>query len=798
MGLDVEDSVLTHARALIAAANLTHQIGLAKVAPGPLPLPQASFDLVFSKDSIIHIPDKHALMAEVYRVLRPGGWFRASDWLIGTEGTPSPAMQAYIAAEGLDFGMASPATYHAALHSAGFTDITVTSRNLWYRALARTELARLQSDQGAAIALTVGRDFVDQNIDIWTRMITVLDSGEHCPSHLAAPNRAKPKPLHSPAAFVMRAPLRAGGQAGYALDCKSKKIGSIPIPASTYLSFICNNRIAMADVTDLLRLAPFNLDQTAVDWVRQTKAAMTTAEKVGQLFVFLSMGRDPGEPDRLARLKPAGITRNFTSDAAYEAGFITAIQAQAKIPLFVSADLEGSRMSLPFGTAVPNPLALAAVDDVQASRTIARIMATEGRAIGINWSFTPVLDINAAFRSAIVATRSFGADIDVIERQSLAQIAEFQSHGLAATVKHWPGEGHDDRDQHLLTTINPLSIADWQTRFGRLYKAAIGAGVMSVMSAHIAFPAYILAKNPDAGIEAYRPASISRALNIDLLRGELGFNGLIVSDSTGMAGFGAWGHRTQMLPQVIENGCDIILFSPYPDADVALITAAVADGRISPERLDQAVTRVLGLKAWTGLHHGAPAVNLAALGLPADQTAADAVTARAPTLVKDVRGLLPLSPTRHRRVLVLSTGVVMPSAPHPLAFDLPQMLRDEGFEVTMFETGMVPVAADWDLMLYLFGEETLLARGRIFLDWARITGHFGAAMARYWHDIPTLMVSFGYPYYLYDAPRAPTYVNAYTTMVPMQRAVVDCLLGRAEWNRTSPVDAFCGLPDARF
>jgi len=549
---------------------------------------------------------------------------------------------------------------------------------------------------------------------------------------------------------------------------------------------------------DLLRLAPFHLDDAAISWVRDTKSAMTLDEKVGQLFVFHSMGRDPGELDRLARLKPAGITRNFTADADFEAGFITALQRQSKVPMFVSADLEGSRMSLAFGTAVPNPLALAALDDIEASRSIARIMATEARAVGVNWSFTPVIDINAAFRSAIVATRGFGADVAVIERQALTQIAEFQAQGLAATVKHWPGEGYDDRDQHLLTTINPQSMADWQATFGRLYRAAIEAGVMAVMSAHIALPSHILAQNPDAGIEAYRPASVSRALNIDLLRGDLGFNGLIVSDATPMAGFGAWGSRAQMLPEVIEHGCDIILFSHDAEADVALITAAVADGRISAMRLDQALTRVLGLKAWAKLHHGATAVNVAAVGTVANRDAAAQITARVPTLVKDVQRLLPLSPTRHRRVLIVSTGVVMPFVPHPLPFDLPEMLRAEGFEVTLFEPAMKPDPADWDLMLYLLGEETLLTRGRIFLDWARITGHFGAAMARYWHDIPTLMISFGYPYYLYDAPRAPTYVNAYTTMVPMQQAVVDCLMGRADWNRNSPVDAFCGLPDARY
>ncbi len=186
VGLDVEDAVLTHARALIADASLSGRIGLVKVAPGPLPFPPQCFDVVFSKDSIIHIPDKHALMRQVCRVLRPGGWFIASDWLIGTDGPPSPEMAAYIAAEGLDFGMASPARYRDAMAQAGFAAVQTVSRNAWYREQARVELARLQGDAGAAAARIVGADFVAQNIAIWSRMIPVLDSGEHCPTHLFA------------------------------------------------------------------------------------------------------------------------------------------------------------------------------------------------------------------------------------------------------------------------------------------------------------------------------------------------------------------------------------------------------------------------------------------------------------------------------------------------------------------------------------------------------------------------------------------------------------------------------------
>lgn len=185
-GIDVEDTVLTRAREVISDAGLSDRIGCLKVVPGPLPFPPSTFDIVFSKDSIVHIPDKHALMREVFRVLRPGGWFIASDWLIGHDGAPSAEMAAYIAAEGLDFGMASPGRYREAIVEAGFTDITITSRNLWYRDTARSELDRLKGPVGQAAAKLVGQDFVDDNIGIWQRMIPVLDTGEHCPTHLKA------------------------------------------------------------------------------------------------------------------------------------------------------------------------------------------------------------------------------------------------------------------------------------------------------------------------------------------------------------------------------------------------------------------------------------------------------------------------------------------------------------------------------------------------------------------------------------------------------------------------------------
>jgi len=184
IGLDVEETVCATARARAATAGVAERVEIRRVEPGPIPLPDASADLVFSKDLIVHIEDKHALAADVFRVLRPGGWFAASDWLIGHDGEPSPEMAAYIAAEDLDFRMASPARYRDALESAGFADIRLVNRNPWYREQAKAELARLEGPERPEFeALLPGGDLEGQ-LATWRAMIHVLGTGEHCPHHL--------------------------------------------------------------------------------------------------------------------------------------------------------------------------------------------------------------------------------------------------------------------------------------------------------------------------------------------------------------------------------------------------------------------------------------------------------------------------------------------------------------------------------------------------------------------------------------------------------------------------------------
>lgn len=186
IGVDVELPVLARAEARAAAASCSDQVDFILAAPGPLPVSDGSVDIVFSKDAMVHIADKETLFTDIFRVLRPGGVLAAGDWLTSHDDTPSAAMQRYLAAEGLSFGMASADRYRRAMTLAGFQDVTLTDRNAWYRDVARGELERLRGPLYDVAAAAVGPAYVDKNILTWQAMLVVLDSGEHRPTHLRA------------------------------------------------------------------------------------------------------------------------------------------------------------------------------------------------------------------------------------------------------------------------------------------------------------------------------------------------------------------------------------------------------------------------------------------------------------------------------------------------------------------------------------------------------------------------------------------------------------------------------------
>lgn len=556
---------------------------------------------------------------------------------------------------------------------------------------------------------------------------------------------------------------------------------------------------------DSLRLAPFNLDDDAIAWVAETRDSLTLDARLRQLFNVLQMGNDPEKIAQLVDAQPGGITRILRHDVDAAADALRLFTTRCQIPLLVSGDLEGGAIGIPGGTALPNQLGLAATGSTELARESIEVIAAEGLALGYNWTFTPVVDINSAFRSSIVATRSYGSNIDTIKVQARVNVATFQKNGIAACIKHWPGEGFDDRDQHLVTTLNPLSVANWQARFGNVYRDLIDAGVMTVMSAHIAFPAYARSQGADE-LEACRPACVSALLNQKLLREELGFNGLIVSDATGMAGFAAWDAREKMVPECISGGCDMLLFPNDMEEDLRFLHAAVADGRLSEARVEEAVTRVLGLKAALGLHRKSiearspsAATVRAVLRQPAHLEVERRLASASITLVKDVQQTLPLSLAKHQRI-VLATDPNrrgFAGAP-PVPLTLPELLRERGFEVRDYDPAQPPTAENADLVLYLLAQESLLGQSWIGLDWAALHGGFPHSMHRFWRELPCVLISFGHPYYLYQAPRMPCVINAYTALQPMQDAVLRKLLGEEPFTAISPVDASCGLPDARF
>ena len=183
VGIDVEEPVCREARQKVLALRVSDKVEIHQISPEyPMPFEAESFDIVFSKDSIVHIPDKESMCHESFRLLKPGGWFVASDWLISHDDAPSAEMVAYLKLEDLDFGMASPTRYRTALQAAGFDHVSLRNRNRWYFEEAKGELARMMNDRPRFDA-TMGKEEIDIQVELWQAMLVVLENGEHCPHH---------------------------------------------------------------------------------------------------------------------------------------------------------------------------------------------------------------------------------------------------------------------------------------------------------------------------------------------------------------------------------------------------------------------------------------------------------------------------------------------------------------------------------------------------------------------------------------------------------------------------------------
>ncbi|MGB4777335.1 glycoside hydrolase family 3 protein [Microbacterium sp.] len=560
-----------------------------------------------------------------------------------------------------------------------------------------------------------------------------------------------------------------------------------------------------------LTASPFSLDDDAVSWVHETRGRMTTEEKIGQLFCLITYTNDPGYLGYLTRgLHVGGVMlRTMGIDEATEA--VATLQQTSDVPLLISANLEGGADQTLIGaTHVGSNMAIAATDSVDRVREAAGVIAREARAAGINWAFTPVVDIDLNFRNPITNTRTFGADAEKVAAFGAAYVEALQSEGVAASVKHFPGDGVDERDQHLLASVNTMSVDEWDQSFGVVYRRSIEAGAKTVMVGHIMLPEYSRALRPSIADRDIMPGLVAEELLNDLLRDRLGFNGLIVSDSTTMAGMATVLPRREAVPRVIAAGCDMFLFTKNLEEDFEFMREGVANGVLSQSRLDDAVTRILALKASLGLHREVPIPDAphSEIGRPANAAIAARVADESITLVKEEPGVLPITAARYPRVLVYAIdaggSAIGQGAKAGVVDALVTKLQEAGHDVTRFVPGggwegMAAPTADvidhQDLILYVANLSTKSNQTVVRIEWAE---PMGADVPAYIPAVPTVFVSLENPYHLLDAPRVRTYVNTYGSSPEVLDAVIAKLQGEAEFTGTSPVDAFVGRWDTRL
>ncbi len=561
-----------------------------------------------------------------------------------------------------------------------------------------------------------------------------------------------------------------------------------------------------------LKAKPFYLTDDDIQWVETTLAGLTDDEKIAQLFCLIAYSSAEGYLKHLALdIKPGGLMcRVMPVHEVVDT--VRVLQENSKIPMLIAANLEkGGDGIADEGTTLGSPMQIAATDDDENGYRLGVVCGREGSAVGANWAFAPIIDIDYNFRNPITNTRTFGSDAERVGRMGVQYVRGVQEHGLAASIKHFPGDGVDERDQHLVTSINSLSCDEWDATFGQVYQACIDAGALTVMAGHIMQPAYSRKLRPGLADQDLLPASLAPELITDLLRDQLGFNGLVITDATAMAGMAIPMPRAQAVPQAIAAGCDMFLFTRNLEEDFAYMQQGVADGVITPERLHDALTRILGLKAALKLHKKpvVPTLDEAVkvLGSAEHLAWARAIADQGITLVKDTANLLPISLEKHKRVLLydLQNGESYFGGGKTPALDIfTRLLTAEGFAIERFDPSrgmeglMQPstaVTGQYDLIIYLAQLATKSNQTVVRIEWSM---PMGANVPIYMTSVPTLFISVENPYHLLDVPRVPTYINTYSPSETTLTALVDKLLGRSPFTGVSPVDAFCGLWDTRL
>lgn len=519
-------------------------------------------------------------------------------------------------------------------------------------------------------------------------------------------------------------------------------------------------------------------------WVESTFDAMTIEEKVGHLMCPSVGGKSEQEIADLLGQCPVGCAffSDWSSDEVRQG--VQALQKHSRLPVMIAADMERGPA---FGTVFPNAMGCSAAQAEHLMEQRGRITAREARAAGIHWSFAPCVDIGYNFQNVETSLRAWGDRPDQVIRMVVPLIRGMQADGLlAATAKHFPGTGMDDRDQHLCTAVNPLSVEDWMATYGRVWKACFDAGVMAVMPGHISLPA--LEGLEDRPADAM-PATLNARLQDELLRQRLGFEGVIVSDAGVMIGCASRIRNEDLMLRNILTGGDVFLFPVLP-RDFKTMMQALEQGQISTERIDRSVRRVLKMKARLGVHEAAHC------DPPSKQQNREAVELTghiSDTSVTILRndGTIPVKLPPKARLLTVTVknnkDVREPYRCPPLDV-IDQELTARGYQVdhldTPAHTELQQAVADYDWIFINLHNPMHSMIGNLRLI-HRMAMCFWEA---FWVGHPKVTwTSFGNPYHLYEFPHWPNMVLTWGHSEHTQRAAVKVWLGEMEAKGRCPV-----------
>ncbi|MFI6344043.1 glycoside hydrolase family 3 protein [Streptomyces sp. NPDC050560] len=545
--------------------------------------------------------------------------------------------------------------------------------------------------------------------------------------------------------------------------------------------------------------------------LRRLISRMTLQEKVGQLFVMRVYGHSATEPDQAdvdANLSEIGVRTAAELIAEYRVGGIiyfswahntrdphqiadlsNGIQraglAQPRgLPLLISTDQEYgtvARVGAP-ATLLPGAMALGAGGSPADARTAAAIGGAELRAMGIRQDYAPDADVNVNPANPVIGVRSFGADPEAVARMAAAQVKGYQGAGIATASKHFPGHGDTATDSHYGFPVIEHTREQWDTLDAPPFRAAIAAGIDSVMTAHIMVPAL-----DDSG----DPATLSHPILTGILRGELGYDGVVVTDSLGMAGVREKYGDDRVPVLALKAGVDQLLNPPDLDLAWNAVLDAVRGGELTEQRLDASLLRILRLKARRGLfdepyvtRRGVDAV----VGTRAHRAAADLIAERTTTLLADDRRLLPLSRRAHRRVLVVSADPAAPSGTGgPPSGVLAKELGGLGFSATSLSTGpsgtVTPEVSARALDAAARADAVLVGT----YDVAEGDGQRELLQALAATGVPVVVLALRNPYDAAWVPQGAACLASYCWTDVELRAAVRVLAGRARPRGRLPV-----------